>query len=122
MVLKKWDGLIHRHGQDVGDTLATPEDAARLWIETGTTTGVTEHADIWQEVHFDLLPSMSFAQGAAAITGVKREPIGFPATHLGFFTVRQYFTNRVPETYIGRRRRPRGLANRCLVNLKHAID
>src|SRR5262245_48576632 len=97
-------------------------DAERFAIEAPAAAHIAQHLYVGQEVHLDRAQALAFAPIASPAAGVERKTRGRVAAYARLGGVGKQLANRVPESNVGRRARARCLADRCLVDLEHAID
>src|SRR5213075_1357965 len=109
-------GLLDRHVQDVGDRLALEVHLERLAVVAGAVADLARDVDVRQEVHLDLDGAVALARLAAAALDVEGEATGLVAADLRLRRLREQLAHVVEDTGVGRRVRPRGAADRRLVD------
>ena len=114
--------IIDVHGEHIADAGVAPAYRERLGVEAPPAAHITQHLDIGQEAHLDGAHALPRARFAAAAGGVEREAAGAVAAHPGLGGSRIDAADLVPEAEVGRRTGARWLADRCLVDLEHAIE
>ena len=119
---KEVHGFVDFHLQHVANALAAPGHGQRLGVETRAVAGVARHLDVGQEAHLYGAQALAFTRRAAAFAGIEREPARTIAARARFERIGKQLAYGVPETDIGRGAGARRLANRRLIDFKHAIN
>jgi hypothetical protein len=114
--------IVDIHLQQVAHRFATPQHRQRLGIEAPAATGITQHFHVGQKIHLDGLHALAFAGRAASLAGVEGKTAGGVAGDFCLGRPRIDLPDRVPEADVGGGAGTRGLADRRLVDLEHAID
>ncbi len=114
-------GLVHLHLQHVANALAAPGDGQRLGVEARAVAGLAGHLHIGQKAHLDGAHALAFAGRAAAFAGVEAEAPRAVAARLGLQGVGKQLADGVPEADVGGGAGARGLADRGLIDLQHAV-
>src|SRR3984893_710539 len=92
--LEELGGLLNRHVQDVGDTLALEQHLQRLAVVALALADIAGDVAGGQEVHLDLDDAVALAGLAAAALDVEREPPGLVAARLGLGQASEPFADR----------------------------
>ena len=111
--------LVDAHGEHVRDALVAEAHLEGLCGEPGAAAGVAGHRDVRQEAHLDGARALAFALLAAAALHVEREAARGVAAHTRLRGSREKPPHVVPDAHVGGRARPRGSADRGLVDLEH---
>src|SRR5437868_14728885 len=114
--------LIDTHREHMADALALVLDRQRFLIEATTAARIAQHPHIRQEIHLDLLHSLTFAGLAATAGRVEREACRVVAAHARLGGFGEQAADRVPESDVSRWAGARRLAYRRLIHFQNSVD
>ena len=119
---EKFERVVHRHVENFADRALVPLNGKGVFVKAHAFAGFARHRDVRQEVHF--LPDLSLARAdrAAPFFGVKGKACCAKAPLLRLIGVGKNIADAVKKFHVGRRARARCLADRGLIDFKHACD
>src|SRR5882724_6010206 len=121
MRLEEFHGIVNAHREDVSNALLPPQHRQRLRVETPSSADVAKNFDVRQEAHFNRLDALTLTGVAAPACRVEREAAGGIASNARLRRALEDPANVIPESDVCRRTRAWRLADRCLVDLQHAV-
>src|SRR5918996_1510344 len=121
-VPEELQGLVHAHGQDVGDAAVLDPHRQRLPVVPLALAHLAGHVDVWEEVHLDLDLAVARTRLAASAPDVEREPARLVPADPGLGGLREQPPNVVEHPRVGGRVRPGGPADRRLVDVDDLVD
>ena len=116
LLAEEGDRIVHRHLQYVVDRLFAVADFENLILEALAAAGFAHQLHVGHELHADLDESLALALLAAAAGDVEREVRGVESRPLGVGLVGVEFADLVVGLDVGHGVRPRGFADRVLID------
>jgi hypothetical protein len=114
--------LIDGHAEHVGDRLATHADLERLGLVSRAVARRARRVRAGQEQQLDRDEPLAAARLAAAAGDVEREPPGRVAAALRLVGRGEQLAHRVEHPGVGGEVRPRGAADRLLVDADQPVE
>ena len=115
-------GLLDRHVEDLADRLALVAHLERVPVVPGPVAHLAGDVDVRQEVHPDPDRALALAALAPPALHVEREPARLVAADLRLGRLREQLADVVEHPGVRGRVRPRGPADRRLVDADHLVD
>ena len=117
---KKLNSLVNAHLQHITYGFVLVAHIQRLPVVALATARVTRDAHIRQETHLDALHPLPITIRTTTTRNIEGKAAGLIPTYARFRGLREQSTHVVPQTDIGGRTGPRGLADRGLVHFHDA--
>src|SRR5206468_6912896 len=121
-VLEELERLLDRHAEHVGDRLALVADLQRLAVVAAAVALLARHVDVGQEVHLDLDLAVAAADLATAALDVEAEATRLVAARARLLRAAEQVADLIEDARVRRRVRPRGAADRRLVDVDDLVD
>ena len=121
-VFEMLERFLDVHVEDFGDVLSFETNFQRLVMKTLSVAHRTGHPDVGQEVHFELVGTVTFAGFAAAATHVEAESPRLVAANFCFRQLCVEVTNQVEQFDVRCRVGPRCASDRRLIDVDGFVD
>src|SRR5436190_617918 len=115
-------GVVHAEAEHAGYGQAVDPDGQGGGVEAGAVAGRAPDGDVGQVLDVEVDVAEPAAGRALALAGVEREVPGLPAPPPGVSGLGEHAADLVERPGVGRRSRPRVLADRRRVDLNDLAD